>query len=401
MKWLTCTPVPFPGGEDFFARDSGLLSRGFRSSGVESRAVMPGARREEDLQELIRTDYANLESSEWWRSQQADGVVLYAWGRPKFRKVAQAIHRAGIRLVLSQDSSGMISPRCGLGEWLEAQRIYSGMGRVPGGWRRYAIQVGRGLSVGLLVTDPLRARHLRQGDRIAAVSPKAAEHYRSLCRRYIGEDVGRKVVSIPHPVNPACEAGDLPRERRMVAIGRWDDERQKRTSLLLATAERLLRDDPGLLIDIIGRTPGPLKEWHSRLPSRQRRRITLHGRIPPDAIIGVLQRSRVVHCPSAFESFHIASAEGLCTGCTVVGSRSLCLPSFEWFLSEGDGRFAESDDASGHAAAILGEMEAWDAGRRDPGEIFRRWSGRLHAPQVARQILDLFRQAPGGSGPLP
>ena len=42
MRWFTCTPFPFGGGPDFFARDSGLLCRGFRMIGVESMAVMPG-----------------------------------------------------------------------------------------------------------------------------------------------------------------------------------------------------------------------------------------------------------------------------------------------------------------------------------------------------------------------
>ncbi|MCH7227985.1 glycosyltransferase [Haloferula sp. A504] len=396
MKWFTCTPVAFGGGEDFFCRDSGLLSRGFRAIGVESRAVMPGERKPEDLDELIRTDAANLESTSWWESHGLDGVVLYAWGRPKFRRVAEAIHRAGIRLVLNQDSRGMVSPRCGLKNWLASEKVVSGLGRVPGAWWKYAASVGRGLSVGLLATDPLRARHLRHGDRIAAVSPRAAEHYRALCRNYIGEDVGKRVCCIPHPVSPDFHPGDGTRERRVVAVGRWDDELQKRSSLLMATFERLLKKDAAVGIDLIGDTPDKFNEWRAHLPRDHGQRVTLHGRITPDRIVDLLQRARIIYCSSAFESFHIASAEGLCTGCTVVSSRSICLPSFEWFLSEGDGRFAETDDAAGHAAAIVDEMAAWDAGGRDPHDIAHRWAGRLHAPRVAQQVLGLFEDEDAG-----
>ena len=48
-------------GPDFFARDSGLLRRGFQALGIESRAVMPGARQMLDEADLIRTDFNNLE----------------------------------------------------------------------------------------------------------------------------------------------------------------------------------------------------------------------------------------------------------------------------------------------------------------------------------------------------
>lgn len=189
MRWFTCTPVAFGGGDDFFARDSGLLSRGFRAIGVESHAVMPGPARPDDLEELVRTDGRNLESADWWRQHDLDGVVLYAWGRPRFRKVAAAIHDAGIFLVLNQDSGGMVSPLAGVRGWLAEQRVLSGAGKAPGGWMRFAKLAGRGLTLGLAVTDPLRAGHLKQGDIIACVSPAAAGHYRRLCGLYGGQEM--------------------------------------------------------------------------------------------------------------------------------------------------------------------------------------------------------------------
>ena len=58
MRWFTCTPVEFGGGADFFARDSGLLCRGFQALGIDSRAVMPGPAKVLDEPDLIRTDYS-------------------------------------------------------------------------------------------------------------------------------------------------------------------------------------------------------------------------------------------------------------------------------------------------------------------------------------------------------
>ncbi len=101
MRWFTCTPVAFGGGADFFARDSGLLCRGFEALGGESRAIMPGMPRISDDAGLSRTKYANLESTAWWKSHQLDGVVLYTWGSPVWRKIAAAIRQSGIFLVLN------------------------------------------------------------------------------------------------------------------------------------------------------------------------------------------------------------------------------------------------------------------------------------------------------------
>ena len=71
---------------------------------------MPGDTQANDEPDLIRTMYANLESALWWREQKIDVLVLYAWGRPKFRKVACAIREAGIFLILNQDNGGYICP---------------------------------------------------------------------------------------------------------------------------------------------------------------------------------------------------------------------------------------------------------------------------------------------------
>ena len=387
MRWFTCTPVEFGGGPDFFARDSGLLCRGFQDIGVDSKAVMPGARKPDDESDLIRTNYANLESADWWQTHQLDGVVLYAWGRPRFRQVARAIRQAGIRLVLNQDSGGLVSARCGWRDWLAEQRILAGAGRVRGGWLRYAALVTRGLSLGLWVTDPLRAIHLRQGDWIAAVSPRAAEHYRKLCADYVGPDTAKRVVVVPHPVSPVFYYTGMEKRRRIVAIGRWGDERQKRTSLLTQVVADLLCRDARVEVDLIGTISEDLEAWHRQLEKSQRKRCTLHGRKPPSEIASLLNEAQVSYCPSAYESFHIASGEALCCGCSVVAGQSVSLSSFEWFVGDGDGQLATQDDASGHVRALRAELDAWTEGKREAKRIAQQWTERLSAPRVAERVL--------------
>ena len=249
MRIFTCTPVAFGGGEDFFARDSGLMCRGFQAIGCESRAVMPGERMPEDLADLIRTDYGNLESVDWWKSQRLDGVVLYAWGRPKFRKIAKAIRDAGIFLVLNQDNGGLISPMAGFRRWVDEQWIMTGRGRNLMQVITFAKLVIRGMSLGILLTDPLRAMHLKQGNVIACVSPKAAEYYRRICRIYGGRELADRVQVVPHPVESQFHLPSGVSKRRQIAcVGRWQDLVQKRPALMQAVIHGLLEKDTGVVV---------------------------------------------------------------------------------------------------------------------------------------------------------
>ncbi len=385
MRWFTCTPVAFGGGPDFFARDSGLLCRGFQAAGCDARAVMPGERMAEDEADLIRTEYANLESAEWWKSLQLDGVVLYAWGSPKYGKVAKAIRDAGVFLVLNQDNGGLISPLAGFAGWLEEQRILSG------NVFSYLKNVTRGLTTGLLVTDPLRARHLRQGDVIACVSPAAAAHYRKLCGIYGGSELAGRVRVIPHPVETLFHASSLEMRklRKIACVGRWQDQIQKRPGLMGEVLGKLLESDTVVVIDIAGEPDEALPEWHRSLRPDFQSRVNLHGRIDRGQLAAILGDARIFYSPSAYESFGIAAGEALCSGCSVVAGRSVSMASFEWFVSENSGTLAGTDDAEGHFAALTEELENWDRGRRNSLSISNTWCSRLHADRIAARVLEM------------
>jgi glycosyltransferase involved in cell wall biosynthesis len=387
LRWFTCTPVAFGGGGDFFARDSGLLCRGFQALGIESRAVMPLPGGAADEADLIRTDYANLESAAWWRSQRLDGVVLYAWGRPKFRKVAAAIHEAGVPLVLNQDNGGLISPLCGLRAWLREQWILSGQGHGAAAPVRFAWQVLRGLTIGLVATDPLRAVHLKQGDRIACVSPKAAASYRRWCRIYGGRELAERVRVMPHAVEPRFRWQGEAKRRQVSCVGRWGDEVQKRPGLLMAVVDTLLAADEQVTVVIAGdRTPG-LEAWHRGLAESRRARVELAGRLERADLVSLFATSRIFYSPSAFESFGIAAAEALCCGCSVVATRSVSMASFEWFVAEDSGVLAEVDDPVVLARVLREELDAWEGGMREAARISATWTGLLHADRVAARVV--------------
>lgn len=386
-RWFTCTPVAFGGGADFFARDSGLTCRGLQAVGCHARAVMPGTRRDEDEADLIRTDYLNLESAEWWKSHELDGVVLYAWGSPRFRKVAKAIHNAGIFLVLNQDNGGLISPLAGFSGWVEEQQIMSGGGMA------FLKLLARGMA-GLVAVDPGRAVHLRQGDVIACVSPVAAERYRRLCGFYGRSILADRVTIIPHPVESIfnLDTDGAQKPRQVACIGRWQDYRQKRPALMQEVIRNLVAGDTDVLVEIVGSITHEMAQWHKALPASFRDRISMRGILKRDELVGVLRRSQVFYSSSAFESFGIAAGEALCCGCSIVAGESPSMAAFEWFVSADSGSLAERDNPASHLATLRQELDSWSEGKRNPASISRFWGGLLHEREVAARVIELWHR---------
>ena len=391
-RWFTCTPVAFGGGSDFFARDSGLLCRGLLAIGVEARAIMPGEALPDDERDLIRTRYENLHSANWWRGLNADGVVLYAWGHPRYRNIAKAIREAGVFLVLNQDHGGLVSPLADWRGWLEEQWILTGSGNSLRSRFGFIKRVIRGLTVGVFAIDPLRAAHLRCGDVIACVSPLAASHFRKLCRLYGGDSLAGRVRVIPHPVETLFGFDDSTpaKANRIVCIGRWQDATQKRPQLMQQVMASLLDQETEVHFDICGQATEDLVKWHASLPEPFRARIVLHGLLPSrTALAKLLQNARIFYSPSAFESFGIAAGEALCSGCSVVAARSPSMASFEWFVSKDSGRLAPHDGIQWHVDALRQELATWNAGQRNPLTISRHWQHELAAPNVASRVLVL------------
>jgi glycosyltransferase involved in cell wall biosynthesis len=381
MRIYTCTPVAFGGGADFFERDSGLLCRGLQQLGIASKAVMPGDRHNEDEDDLIRTDYANLESESWWKSQQLDALVLYAWGSPRYLKVARAIHEAGIFLILNQDNGGFVSPLAGPIGWFRDQWNLAGSAMV------FLKQVLKGLTYGLLITDPLRAQHLRYGDVIACVSPAAAKCYSKLCFYYGGSSLVRKIVVIPHSVADRFQYAGPGKRKQVACVGRWDDRIQKRPGILMEVVEALLDRDSDVSIVIAGVAIPEMHAWHQRLPLGQSERVTIKGKMSRDELVDLFQQSQVFYSPSAYESFGIAAAESLCCGCSVVATKSVSMSAFEWFVSAKSGTLVSADRVPEHVAAIQTELQAWDCGERDANLIAQLWGQRLRSSFVAEKVV--------------
>jgi glycosyltransferase involved in cell wall biosynthesis len=393
-KWFTCAPVRFKGGEVFFARDSGLLCMGFQEIGIPCKAILPDpAVKGEQKEHLIRTDYQNLEDPEWWKSLDGEGVVFYGWGSGKYVKIVRAIKQAGLILVSHMDTGGMMGILNGVPEYSSSlwRVCRSEHGSGIRSLFTFAARLGYAATFSLIIRDLTRARHLKQADIIGAISPIALERIRKVCQVYGGGELAERVHLIPHP-NASYMIFDpsVPKERLMVAVGRWDDAQVKGTVLLMQTAERLLLADQELCIEIYGKATPQLENWHKELPPLVQHRMRLMGMVPNATVRLSLQRAQIEICTSLREGYHTVSAEALCCGCSVVGPDVPEIPSMKWFTSHDSGSIAPRT-AAGLADAVLTELALWDKGQRNPARISAYWCAALHAPKVAQHILDLVQ----------
>ena len=199
---------------------------------------------------------------------------------------------------------------------------------------------------------------------------------------------------IPHAISPSLSYGEgsLAKQNRIIAIGRWDDVIQKRPALLTEVIGRLLSRDSHVAVDIVGNLTERIRAWHHGLPPDAARRVHLHGKLPHEEIRRLLLAARVLYCPSAYESFHIASAEALCCGCSVVAADMPTLASVRWFVSRDSGTLAATDDANGHLEALVRELSLWETGGRDPMTISGIWTEILHADKVAERIVKVIAE---------
>ena len=215
--------------------------------------------------------------------------------------------------------------------------------------------------------------------------------YVRLCHFHGGRDLADRVTVIPHSVEPSFRFSGGAKLRQVACVGRWKDQAQKRPWLLIEVIGTLLAKDSQVSVVIAGQPAPELESWYSKLEKSRRDRVNLVGIIDRKALVALLSESRIFYSPSAFESFGIAAAEALCSGCSVVAGRSVTMVSFEWFVSETSGQLAATDDATGHTEALLHELEAWDSGSREAEAISATWSSRLHADRVARRVLEIVK----------
>ena len=389
MRIYTCTPVDFPGDEGFFARDSGLLCRGFQKIGIETKAVMPGDPRENDCHDLIRVSYFLLQSIDWWKSQNIEAVVFYSWGAPKYWKIARAIKKANIRLMINLDSGGYYS--------ILQNPLFLARFSFLQAINKYGLLKGFFLAMCRMLRDLFlpyhelfRLFHLHQADLLLAVSPLALGRVRKFLGFFCQHKLAQRLRFIPHPVSDSALYRGKPKQNLVVALGRWTaSDWQKNPKLHIQILSLFLEKHLDFKAVIAGPFDPTFEALLASLRPDIRSRLTLTGRLPNEQVLKILDEAKISIALTRHESFHIATGEALCCGCSIVTYPSLMLPSMQYFMENGDGTMAKSINPADILHALDVEADLWHSGLRDPFQISVFWQRRLHASNVALAVAAL------------
>ena len=387
MRIATCTPVDFDADTHFFGRDSGLMCRGFQAAGHDCVVIMPGKPTTNDAPDLVRTTRENLENPAWWKSLEIEAVLLYAWGDPRHLQIAKAIRKAGIFLIQNLDSSGIDSPYADFRRWT---RSLAGMTRGPQPLLARVRLIARGVRDFLpALYERERLAMMDESDLVATVSPPAGESIKSYARALRHPSVAAKVITAPHPVSPQFSHTGQPKQNRVLCVGRWlpSDHHQKDPETLIRVALGFLKKHEDWTFEIIGRGAGALADGIQGQADHLKNRLILTEQLDRSELRDHYLISRILFCPSRYESFHISSAEALCCGCSIVVAAHPLLASTAWFTIHDSGTLAKSRTVASLTQALLEEVAAWEEGRRDAMHISTAWSDTLHSNQVASGIV--------------
>lgn len=387
MKVATCTPVDFKADTHFFGRDSGLLCRGFQTIGIDCISIMPGARASDDAVDLLRTTPENLASASWWRSLGLDLVVLYAWGNPRYRPIARAIRGAGIRLLQNLDTAGLVTPYGDFQEWLACSVGMAAMPQPLSQRLRHIAKAMRDTSPALY--EKKRLEMIDESDLVTVVSPPALQSISKYATALGFPQITEKLAVAPHPVPPMMTYGGGGKQNKVLCVGRWEaaDAAQKDPDKLLSVLEPFLSANPSWRAEIVGRGSETLRGACSGWAPGTLDRLVLTPAVSREELLGKYRASKIHLCPSRFESFHIASAEAVCCGSSVVVGNHPLLASTGWFTTRESGTIAADRGAAALTAALTDEAASWEQGRRDAEHISTSWQNTLHANQVASRIL--------------
>ncbi len=359
-------------------------------NGIESYAVMPGPSMPDDDPRLIRTTYTNLSDADWWRAQECDAVIFFSWAMPEYTPIAEAIKASGSKLLVFLDSAGFWSLWSNGSEWLKAQ------------WD--ACRRKRGLAVGLLryiasisrsfvptAFDYPRLKHMNLADVVTVTSPLVLERTRRYAQVYGFRNLEHKVTRLPLPVSTHMRYEGQHKKKRVICVARWlpDDWPEKGPQLLLGSLDAFLEKRPDYEAIVIGRGASALPSAPFFPRNLCCRNLQLLDYLPNKDIAPFLAESRISLCSSFHESYHIASFEAACCGCSIVALQSPDLPALQ-FLAETNGTLASNETPEAIAEALSKEAAMWDCGLRSPDITARRWQSEAHADKVAAKALELL-----------
>jgi glycosyltransferase involved in cell wall biosynthesis len=310
---------------------------------------------------------------------------------PEYEPISRAIKASGAKLLLYLDATGLWNPWSDEADWFRAywnfnRRTY---GRFFGSVRFFLGAIRQAIPATL--AKP-RLEHMALADVIGAGSPGALARTKRYAETFgFGHITDRMVLSPPPiPVNFRYESEQ--KKKRIICVARWlkPDWAQKNPSMLLASLGLFLSRRHDYEAVVVGRGANDLRRTKFYPAELNDLPVRFIEAIPNAELTTLYQESRISFCSSYHESFHLASFEAACCGCSIVALDSPDLPALQW-LAESDGTLANAAKPESFAEALLAEAEEWENDHRCAKDISHRWTSELHADKAAVRVLRQLR----------
>lgn len=364
----TCTPISFEADDWFFIRDTGLISRELQQLGYESKCILPLPYHQLDHRDcIIRASMDELHSSTWWQSLNLDIVILYSWGSPHYIRVARAIKEAGINFSIHLDMAADFEAH-----W---DRKVPLIRRIDLFFRRIGINL-------------IRAKHLRYANVITCT--ETAKNCLEK-RIFYGQDISSRMHIMPSPIASHFRYDGSKKEDIIIANARWENK-GKREDYLIGCCDILIKEHKNLGIFIIGSHTQALKQWHDALPTNDKSRVKLLGFIDNKKLPEYYQKAIISLCLSEAEGTHLASAEALCCGASIVTSCRPELAVIHDYTRHQSGCISQEDSPESIAAAISDELKRWQQGQRSAQQISDQWLDSFNCHEALPKLLNLLAE---------
>ena len=392
MKILFPLPIPYDGTEArYLQRDGARFAQYLVSQGHQAVKIIidDGSGHPPPTSPILGVaTWDQWCSSDYWKTQQADGVLLYGGFNQSLAPVARAIREAGIPLALKMDSANGVLPfpkdlwRQIKTGYHAAHQNHNKLESTLLSCSRQAIRAVRG-------TKSLRS-YLLLFDWITGESYYAVENTKKwLVKNHLAH-LAEHTVLLAHPVPDQFlyDSASAPKRKQILAVARNWKNPLKGGELLGKVLAQTLAANADYRAVVVGESSGLVQDI--ALASN----ATLCGRIRTEPLRDSIElfsfynESQILVVASGSESGPIVAFEAVCSGCSIV-----CPPEIKqltMFTGANCGTMARHRSIGGMSEALDNEVKAWANKLRDPISISKSWSALLHTSRETEHLLSLF-----------
>jgi glycosyltransferase involved in cell wall biosynthesis len=232
--------------------------------------------------------------------------------------------------------------------------------------------------------------HINRSDGIIVESPQAFANFAYILSYWGAPELIKKVFVIPNPASDHFTTHPIPaKDNLVVASGGWDsrigNSYVKNTVVMVNALRRFLIARPNYKAVVIGSGRDTVKKIASRWAPHENLHIA--GYVPNDKAAEYVGKAKIIFQPSLYETFGIAVAEGLCMGCSFVGSP---LESFQFLAAGGaSGTLAPDFTEEAFLGTLLADSAKWERNIYSAEAISSMWRPLLNRRAIVDQYLEL------------